>query len=159
MNDLNVILTRSLVALGGSPTPNIANAVASINGFKTAVEANPEHTKMILAQMTEPQARTMISALGTGNKDYKIETFKKFYFVGELRNFTTIQADIDSLKELASQVLLYGMTIGYANEKGEVGWAQAQQDIVSALGQRAQANGVAQERARRPPAGADVHMD
>ena len=156
------MLTRGLVGMAGSPTPVIVNAVNSIQGMKNSIENDPAYFKNLLGQFNEQQSRSLIAALGTGNKGHKLDTLEKIYFSGQLNAFATLKADADSLREMFSNVLLYGFTVSYANDKGEIGWIPAQNDIITSLGNRAFGAGHAAAKAKAKaapaPAGADVPM-
>jgi len=125
VNELNVSLTRGLATMANSQTPVIVNAVNTIQGFKNNVEANPQFFKNLLGQFNEQQSRSLIAALGTGNKTHKLDTLEKIYFSTQLNAFATLKADTESLRELFSNIMLYGFTVSYANDKGEIGWIPA----------------------------------
>ena len=159
VNELNVSLTRGLTAMAGSPTPVISNAVNAVQGMKNNVENDPAYFKNLLGQFSEQQSRSLIAALGTGNKGHKLDTLEKIYFSGQLNAFATLKADADSLREMFSSVLLYGFTVSYANDKGEIGWIPAQNDIITSLGNRAFGAGHAAAKAKAAAAPtADVPM-
>ena len=160
LNELNVDLTRGLAAMAGSHTPVIVNAVHAIQGLKNNIENDSGFFKTLLGQFSEQQSRSLIAALGTGNKGFKLDTLEKIYFSGQLNAFATLKADADSLREMFASVLLYGFTKSYSNDKGEIGWLAAQNDIITSLGNRAFGAGHAAAKAMAVPPAApgDVLM-
>ena len=80
INELNVTLTRGLASMVNSPTPVIAAAVHSVQGMKNNIEADPVFFKQLLGQFNEQQSRSLIAALGTGNKGFKLDPLEKSTF-------------------------------------------------------------------------------
>ena len=155
LNALNIQMTRGLVGMMGVATPTIANAANAIQVLKNNIDGNPAYFRGIIGALDETNSKTMNAALGTSNKDHKVETLQKIHFATELRAFANLKADVDGLRALFSDVLLYGFTMSYAVEQGEISWKIAQDDILNSFGTRGYAAGRA--AANAAPA-ADVPM-
>ena len=158
LHTLGIQLPRGLATMAGSATPTIANATNSIQALKNDIYANPAYFRNIIGGVDEANSKTMNAALGTNNKDHKVETLQKIHFGTELRAFANMKADVESLRLMFSDILLYGFTVSYANDQGEIGWKNAQDDILNSFGTRGYAAGHAAAKAAPAPAGADVPM-
>jgi hypothetical protein len=159
-----VSLNRGLAAMAGSPTPAIANAVAFVNAFKLNVENDPAYFKNMICSRNEQQSRSLIAALGTTNKPHKVETLEKIYFSQQISDFLTLKSDVDALRVIFANSILFGYTVSYANNKGEIMWETASDNVLTSMTHRAFGAGRAAAKAAPAPApapapaGADVHM-
>ena len=87
--------------------------------MKDSCEADSMYGMSLIGTFNTAQLQNLNLAVGSGNKDYKVNMVKSYVFQNDIKAIAVMESEIVLVKETMTDVCLCMLTSTFSNDRGE----------------------------------------